>query len=56
MDHLRPHNESEENEDLPLLEKAISPEGSKEAAQSFKKTKKFVPTRYASQIFQHLIL
>ncbi|KXN85747.1 hypothetical protein AN958_10930 [Leucoagaricus sp. SymC.cos] len=45
MNHLRPHNDSEENEDLPLLEKVIGAEGSKQAAQDFKKTKGFVPTR-----------
>ncbi|KAJ3572347.1 hypothetical protein NP233_g3149 [Leucocoprinus birnbaumii] len=45
LNHLKPHNESEENEDLPLLEKAIGYSGSREAAQSFKQTKKFVPTR-----------
>jgi len=45
MDHLRPHNESEENQDLPMLEQAIGLEGSQAAAQSFKRTKKFVPTR-----------
>ncbi|KAF5354246.1 hypothetical protein D9756_006998 [Leucocoprinus leucothites] len=45
VDHLKPHNESEENEDLPLLEAAIGSDESKRAAQSFKNTKKFVPTR-----------
>ncbi|KAF9044216.1 hypothetical protein BJ165DRAFT_1347876 [Panaeolus papilionaceus] len=45
MDHLRPHNDSEEQKDLPLLEKAIGVEASADAAASFKRTKKFVPTR-----------
>jgi len=45
MDHLKPHNDSEENEDLPLLEEAIGTPGSIDAAISFKMTKKFVPTR-----------
>ena len=45
MDHLKPHNESEENEDLPLLEEAIGIPGSADAAKSFRWTKKLVPTR-----------
>ncbi|KAI0051513.1 hypothetical protein FA95DRAFT_1554328 [Auriscalpium vulgare] len=45
MDHLRPHNDSEEQEDLPLLEPHLGPDGSTSAAQSFSRTKKFVPTR-----------
>ncbi|KAF8664215.1 hypothetical protein AX16_000778 [Volvariella volvacea WC 439] len=45
MEHLRKHNTSEETEDLPMLEPKIGEEGSKHAAQSFKRTKKFVPTR-----------
>lgn len=45
MAHLRPHNESEENEDLPMLESKLGEEYSASAAQSFKRTKKFVPTR-----------
>lgn len=45
MDHLKPHNDSEEREDLPMLEEKLGPEGSKEAALSFKRTKQFVPTR-----------
>lgn len=46
MVSLHHHNDDEEIEDLPLLEPEIGQEGSKEAAQSFKRTKKFVPTRY----------
>ena len=46
MQHLRKHNDSEEQEDLPLLEPQLGMESSKEAAQSFSRTKKFVPTRY----------
>ncbi|KAF8154446.1 hypothetical protein B0H34DRAFT_716517 [Crassisporium funariophilum] len=45
MDHLHPHNDSEETHDLPLLEKAIGQASSMEAAGSFRRTKKFVPTR-----------
>ncbi|TFK67781.1 hypothetical protein BDN72DRAFT_871206 [Pluteus cervinus] len=45
MQHLRKHNDSEEQEDLPLLEPQLGTEVSKEAAQSFSRTKKFVPTR-----------
>jgi len=43
--HLKPHNDSEEQEDLPQLEPLLGEEGSKEAAQTFSRTKKFVPTR-----------
>jgi len=42
---LRPHNDSEEQKDLPLLTKAIGEEASAEAATRFKRTKKFAPTR-----------
>ncbi|KAL0958956.1 hypothetical protein HGRIS_014268 [Hohenbuehelia grisea] len=45
MDHLHEHNDSEEQKDLPLLEPKLGTEGSKEAASSFSRTKKFVPTR-----------
>ncbi|KAI0056261.1 hypothetical protein BV25DRAFT_1814410 [Artomyces pyxidatus] len=45
MEHLRPHNDSEEQEDLPLLEPELGADGSAQAAQSFSRTKKFVPTR-----------
>ncbi|KAI0338433.1 hypothetical protein BDW22DRAFT_1338004 [Trametopsis cervina] len=45
MASLHHHNDDEEIDDLPLLEPAIGEAASKEAAQSFKKTKKFVPTR-----------
>jgi len=51
MDHLKPHIEGEENNDFPKLEKAIGVQGSKEAAASFARTKKFVPTRYAHLCF-----
>lgn len=43
MEHLHEHNDSEEIKDLPLLEPLL--DDSKEVAMSFKKTKKFVPTR-----------
>lgn len=45
MAHLREHNDSEELNDLPPLEKAIGVEASQKAAASFSRTKKFVPTR-----------
>lgn len=45
MAHLRPHNDSEEQEDLPLLEPKLGEKASKEAAAQFSRTKKFVPTR-----------
>ncbi|KAL5478709.1 hypothetical protein ACEPAI_1986 [Sanghuangporus weigelae] len=45
MEHLHQHNDSEETKDLPLLEPVIGSEGSQKAAESFKMTKKFVPTR-----------
>ena len=45
MDHLRPHNDSEENTDLPKLEAQLGDELSEKSARSFEHTKKFVPTR-----------
>ncbi|KAF9556871.1 hypothetical protein CPC08DRAFT_764939 [Agrocybe pediades] len=45
VDHLKPHNDSEEQKDLPALQKAIGNDAAAEAAASFKRTKKFVPTR-----------
>lgn len=45
MASLHQHNDDEEIDDLPLLEPVIGEAASKEAAQSFKQTKKFVPTR-----------
>ena len=45
MARLHHHNDDEEIKDLPALEAVISKESSKEAALSFKKTKKLVPTR-----------
>ena len=45
MASLHHHNDDEEIKDLPLLEPAIGTDASKEAALSFKKTKKLVPTR-----------
>jgi len=46
MELLRPHNDNEEQKDLPLLTKAIGEEASAEAAIRFKRTKKFAPTRF----------
>lgn len=46
MEHLRPHNDSEETEDLPKLEPKLGVDGSRKAAASFSRTKKFVPTRF----------
>lgn len=45
MDHLKPHNDSEEHTDLPLLEKAIGLDESEKAAKIFARTKMFAPTR-----------
>jgi uncharacterized surface protein with fasciclin (FAS1) repeats len=45
MDHLKPHNDSEEHTDLPKLEEAIGAEESEKAAKSFSRTKMFAPTR-----------
>ena len=45
MDHLRPHNDSEETTDLPKLEAKLGDELSEKSARSFELTKKFVPTR-----------
>ena len=51
MARLHHHNDDEEIKDLPALEAVISKESSKEAALSFKKTKKLVPTRLAPAPF-----
>jgi iron-sulfur cluster repair protein YtfE (RIC family) len=48
MDELHVHNDSEEQKDLPLLERALGDGESQAAAQSFTRTKKFVPTRYVT--------
>lgn len=45
MVSLHHHNDDEEIDDLPALESAIGEAASKDASQSFKRTKKFVPTR-----------
>ncbi|KAH8103296.1 hypothetical protein BXZ70DRAFT_888910 [Cristinia sonorae] len=45
MADLHHHNDDEEINDLPMLEPVLGDTGSKQAAQSFKTTKKFVPTR-----------
>lgn len=45
MRHLHEHNDSEEINDLPILEAKIGAEGSEAAAASFTRTKKFAPTR-----------
>jgi hypothetical protein len=47
MDHLHMHNDSEEKEDLPRLEPYLGSDGSRTAAKSFSRTKKFAPTRLA---------
>ncbi|EAU86663.1 HHE domain-containing protein [Coprinopsis cinerea okayama7 len=44
IDHLRVHNDSEEQTDLPMLYEKIGAEGAQQAAASFKRTKKFAPT------------
>lgn len=46
MTHLHEHNDSEEQEDLPLLEPKLGAERSKSVAAEFSRTKKFVPTRF----------
>jgi len=45
MESLHHHNDDEEIKDLPLLEPAMGDTVSKDSALSFKRTKKFVPTR-----------
>lgn len=45
MKDLHHHNDSEETKDLPLLEPKLGEQGSREAAATFSRTKKFVPTR-----------
>lgn len=45
MDHLKPHNDSEEQNDLPALEQKLGKERSMKEAERFTRTKKFVPTR-----------
>ncbi|KAK7056962.1 hypothetical protein VNI00_002680 [Paramarasmius palmivorus] len=45
MEHLHKHNDSEEINDLPQLEPLLGVDGSREAATSFTRTKKFAPTR-----------
>ena len=45
MATLHQHNDDEEIEDLPKLERAIGEQASRDAAASFKRTKQFVPTR-----------
>jgi len=45
MSDLHEHNDSEEIKDLPLLEEKLSQEDLQSATASFKRTKKFVPTR-----------
>ena len=51
MAKLHHHNDDEEIDDLPLLEPAIGEAASQEAALDFKRTKKFVPTRYVPYCF-----
>lgn len=50
MTHLREHNDSEEKNDLPQLEPKLGSKVSQEAATSFSRTKKFVPTRYVRRL------
>jgi hypothetical protein len=45
MKELHEHGDSEEKEDLPLLEPFLGVEESKKVAASFDRTKYFVPTR-----------
>lgn len=46
MDHLRPHINSEETNDLPKLEVELGDESSAESPRSFTLTKKSVPTHH----------
>ena len=50
---LHQHNDGEEIRDLPLLEPAIGENVSRKSAESFKTTRKFVPTRLVHSISQH---
>jgi hypothetical protein len=50
MKDLRDHAESEEREDLQLLEPLLGVDGSKQAASSFSFTKNFAPTRCDSHL------
>ncbi|KAF8908642.1 HHE domain-containing protein [Gymnopilus junonius] len=45
VEHLKAHNDREEQNDLPLLQDAIGPEKALEAVAHFKRTKNFAPTR-----------
>ncbi|KAF9044217.1 HHE domain-containing protein [Panaeolus papilionaceus] len=45
IDTLRPHNTSEEQDDIPALEQAMGAEASISTANKFRRTKHFVPTR-----------
>ena len=45
MKDLKHHNNEEEENDLPALEKALGKEGSASLAKSFERTKLFVPSR-----------
>jgi hemerythrin superfamily protein len=45
IDHLRPHNDSEEQTDLPQLEAKMTTEDLEKAAADFRRTKRFAPTR-----------
>jgi len=45
ISHLKPHADGEEQNDLPALQKVIGTDGALQAAKSFQRTKKFVPTR-----------
>lgn len=46
MESLREHIKHEEEGDLPSLEAVLSSDDTKKMADSFERTKKFVPTRY----------
>ena len=48
MDHLQPHNDSEETTGPPKLQAQISNESREKSARSFKLTKKFVSVRSVS--------
>jgi hypothetical protein len=56
MKDFHEHAESEENEDLQLLEPFLGMDGSKQAASSFSTTKNFVPTRCDSILIQQVVV
>jgi len=54
MSELTQHMKEEERDDLPALEKTMQKADSEELANSFNRTKAFVPTRYDEAAQQSL--